>query len=98
MDSPSVVVESDKGMTSSMRRILKNLNRGTESPFKHDLEINPNHPMLIGLDGFRQSRPEVSKQVAEQIYDNALIAAGLLEDPQAMLKRINSLLEQVVTK
>jgi TNF receptor-associated protein 1 len=40
----------------------------------------------------------VSKQVAEQIYDNALIAAGLLEDPQAMLKRINSLLEQVVTK
>ena len=98
VDSPAVVVESDKGMTSSMRRILKNLNRGTESPFKHDLEINPNHPMLIGLDGFRQSRPEVSKQVAEQIYDNALIAAGLLEDPQAMLKRINSLLEQVVTK
>jgi TNF receptor-associated protein 1 len=98
VDSPAVVVESDKGMTSSMRRILKNLNRGTESPFKHDLEINPNHPMLIGLEGFRQSRPEVSKQVAEQIYDNALIAAGLLEDPQAMLKRINSLLEQVVTK
>ncbi len=98
MDSPAVVVESDKGMTSSMRRILKNLNRGTESPFKQDLEINPNHPMLIGLEGFRQSRPEVSKQVAEQIYDNALIAAGLLEDPQAMLKRINSLLEQVVAK
>ena len=98
VNSPAVVVESDKGMTSSMRRILKNLNRGTESPFKHDLEINPNHPMLIGLEGFRQSRPEVSKQVAEQIYDNALIAAGLLEDPQAMLKRINSLLEQVVTK
>jgi HSP90 family molecular chaperone len=98
VDSPAVVVESDKGMTSSMRRILKHLNRGAESPFKHDLEINPNHPMLIGLEGFRQSRPEVSKQVAEQIYDNALIAAGLLEDPQAMLKRINSLLEQVVTK
>jgi TNF receptor-associated protein 1 len=98
VDSPAVVVESDKGMTSSMRRILKNLNRGTESPFKQDLEINPNHPMLIGLEGFRQSRPDVSKQVAEQIYDNALIAAGLLEDPQAMLKRINSLLEQVVAK
>ena len=94
VDSPAVVVESEKGMTSSMRRILKNLNRGAESPFKHDLEINPNHPMLIGLDGFRKASPEVSKQVAEQIYDNALIAAGLLDDPQSMLKRMNALLEQ----
>jgi len=96
VDSPAAVVESE-GMTSSVRRILKNLNRGAESPFKHDLEINPNHPMLIGLDGCRKAKPEVSKQVAEQIYDNALIAAGLLEDPQSMLKRINALLEQVVT-
>ncbi len=96
VDSPAAVVESE-GMTSSMRRILKNLNRGAESPFKHDLEMNPNHPMLIGLDGCRKAKPEVSKQVAEQIYDNALIAAGLLEDPQSMLKRINALLEQVVT-
>ncbi len=97
VDSPAVVVESDKNMTSSMRRILKNLNRGGENPFKHDLEINPNHPMLVGLESSRKDRPEVSKQVAEQIYDNALISAGLLEDPQAMLKRINSLLEQLVT-
>lgn len=98
VDSPAAVVESDKSMTSSMRRILKNLNRGGENPFKQDLEINPNHPMLIGLEKTRAERPEVSKQIAEQIYDNALISAGLLEDPQAMLKRINSLLEQLVTK
>ncbi len=98
VDSPAVLVESDKNMTSSMRRILKNMNRGADMPFKHDLEINPNHPMLVGLSTARESRPEVAKQVVEQIYDNALISAGLLEDPQAMLKRINSLLEQLVTK
>jgi len=96
--SPAVVVESDKTMTSSMRRILKNLNREAGSAFKHDLEINPNHPMLVGLEGFRQTAPDTAKQVAEQIYDNALISAGLLEDPQAMLKRINALLEQLVSK
>ena len=96
VDSPAVLVESDKNMTSSMRRILKNMNRGADMPFKHDLEINPNHPMLVGLSTARESRPEVAKQVVEQIYDNALISAGLLEDPQAMLKRINSLLEQLV--
>lgn len=98
VDSPAVLVESDKSMTSSMRRMLKNMNRGAEIPFKHDLEINANHPMLAGLEASREARPEVAKQVVEQIYDNALISAGLLEDPQAMLKRINSLLEQLVAK
>ncbi len=98
VDSPAVVVESDKGMTSTMRRIMKNMNRGGEVPFKHDLEVNPNHPMMVGLETSRKDHPELSKQIAEQIYDNALISAGLLEDPQAMLKRINSLLEQLVTK
>ncbi|HEY8901279.1 MAG TPA: molecular chaperone HtpG, partial [Chthoniobacterales bacterium] len=95
---PAVVVESDKGMTSSMRRILKNLNRGEENPFKQNLEINPAHPMMAGLEATRASNPDLAKQVAEQIYDNALISAGLLEDPNAMLRRINSLLEQLVTK
>ena len=96
--SPAVVVESDKTMTSSMRRILKNLNRGGENPFKQNLEINPAHPMMAGLEATRVTNPDLAKQVAEQIYDNALISAGLLEDPNAMLKRINSLLEQLVTK
>lgn len=97
VDSPAVIMESDKGMTSSMRRILKNLNRGEASPFKQDLEINPNHAMMVGLESTRVSKPELAKKVAEQIYDNALISAGLLEDPQAMLKRMNALLEELVT-
>jgi molecular chaperone HtpG len=96
VDSPAVLVEADSGITSSMRRIMKTMNRDSAMPFKQNLEINPNHPMLAGLDKARVERPEVSKQVVEQIYDNALITAGLMEDPQAMLKRINSLLEQLV--
>lgn len=98
VDSPAVLVEADNGITSSMRRILKSMNPTGDVPFKHHLEINPNHPMLAGLEKARVERPEVSKQVVEQVYDNALIVAGLLEDPQAMLKRINSLLEQLVAK
>jgi len=98
VDSPAVLVESDSNMTSSMRRIMKSMNRGEDMPFKHHLEINPNHAMLAGLNVVRAEKPELSKQVVEQIYDNALITAGLMEDPQAMLKRINALLEQLVTK
>ncbi len=95
--SPAVVVESE-GMTSSMRRILKNLNRGGENPFKQNLEINPAHPMMAGLEATRATNPDLAKQVVEQVFDNALVSAGLLEDPNAMLKRINSLLEQLVAK
>ncbi len=98
VDSPAVVVESDKGMTSSMRRMLKNLNRGEANPFKQNLEINPAHPMIAGLGGTRETNVDLAKQVTEQIFDNALISAGLMEDPNAMLRRINSLLEQLVTR
>ena len=36
--------------------------------------------------------------MSKQIYDNALVAAGLLEDPRAMLGRLNGLLEKLLNK
>jgi hypothetical protein len=41
---------------------------------------------------------DLGERVAEQIFDNARIAAGLLEDPRAMLTRLNNLLEKALTK
>jgi molecular chaperone HtpG len=97
--SPAVVVESDKFMTSSMRRVLKAMDRegkgGYES--KPDLEINPSHPMIVQLDKTRQVDAALAGKVAEQIFDNSRIAAGLLEDPRKMLNRVNELLEQLLT-
>jgi len=98
VDSPAVLTEGDAHLTSSMRRVLKNLNRDESAPFKQNLEVNPNHPLLVGLEKLRQDQPETAKLVAEQLYDNALIASGLLEDPQGMLKRLNQLLEKLVEK
>jgi len=63
-----------------------------------DLEINPDHAMLIRLNTIRQSDAALAGEVAEQIFDNALVAAGLLEDPRAMLSRLNSLLEKLLNK
>ena len=39
--------------------------------------------------------PEKAKLVAEQILDNALISAGLLEDASPMVARLYKLLENV---
>jgi molecular chaperone HtpG len=100
VDSPAVVVDSDKFMTASMRRIMKAMKQdGPEIPAaKHDFEINPAHPIMARLDAMRQKDAALAGSVAEQILDNARVAAGLLEDPRAMLTRLNSLLEKVLTK
>ena len=100
VDSPAVVVEADKHLTSSMRRILKATKRGKEDEAemsKQDLEINPRHAIMVRLQTMRQDNSDLAVKVAEQVLDNARVAAGLLEDPRAMLKRLNELLEQVLT-
>ena len=100
VESPAVVVDADKFMTANMRRMMKAMKQdGPELPAaKHDLEINPAHPIMARLDAMRQKDAALAGSVAEQILDNARVAAGLLEDPRAMLTRLNSLLEKVLTK
>ncbi len=99
VESPAVVVDPDKFMTSSMRRILKAVKKEGEeaAPIKYDLEINPAHPILARLDAMRQKDASLASSVAEQILDNARVAAGLLEDPRPMLNRLNQLLEKILS-
>ena len=100
VDSPAVVVDADKFMTTSMRRMMKAMKQDAtpETPVTQDLEINPAHPLVTRLEAIRQKDSGLATSVAEQILDNARVAAGLLEDPRAMLTRLNQLLERVLTK
>ncbi len=100
VESPVVLVDSDKYMTSSMRRILKAAGKGAEGPAnaQQDLEINPRNAILIRLAAQRQVDSGLATKVAEQLLDNARVAAGLLEDPRAMITRMNELLERVLGK
>jgi molecular chaperone HtpG len=104
VESPAVVVDSDKFMTASMRRIMNAMKQagkdgGPELPAsKPDFEINPAHPIMARLDAMRQKDGALAASVAEQLLDNARVAAGMLEDPRTMLTRLNGLLEKVLTK
>jgi len=100
VDSPAVVVDADKFMTSSMRRMLKAMKKDGQElgPEQQDFEINPAHPIISRLEQMRQKDAALAGQVAEQILDNARVAAGVLEDPRTMLKRLNQLLEKVLTQ
>jgi molecular chaperone HtpG len=98
VESPAVVTEADGGLTTSMRKVLKAMRKEgmPEMEPKYDLEINPGHPIIIKLEQMRTADPALAEKVAEQVYDNARVAAGVLEDPRAMLKRLNELLEKVL--
>jgi TNF receptor-associated protein 1 len=100
--SPAVVLESDRMLTSSMRRLMRAVQKDKDAPSKPastlDFEINPRHAIIAQLDKLRQSDEPLAVKVTEQIHDNARLAAGLVEDPRTLVKRLNELVEQVLAK
>lgn len=95
IDSPAVVVDADKTMTANMRRLMKALNQDSGAT-KYDLEINPRHDVIKGLHATKSSNEDLAKKVAAQLFDNARMAAGVVEDPRELVTRLNSLLAEVL--
>lgn len=96
--SPVVVVDKDKMLTASMRQMLKRMKQDNheEPEFKHDLEINRRHAVIVRLNTIRTTNGPLATKVAEQLLDNAKVAAGVMEDPRIMLARLNELLAEVL--
>ncbi len=95
VDSPAVALNPDKFMTASMRRMMRLMSKdaGTaDKPVAVKIELNPRHPLVHKLDTLRGTNPELAKLVAEQVLDNTLIAAGLLDNPRGMTQRIYEIL------
>jgi molecular chaperone HtpG len=96
VDSPALALNADKFMSPHLRRMMKAMQKdGSESPLRVNLEINPRHAVVRHLSGLREAAPEKARLVAEQILDNALISAGLLDDANKMVQRLYKLLESV---
>ena len=95
VDSPALAISADRMMTPQMRRMMKAMKKDeADAPVKVSLELNPRHAVIKRLAGIRETNTERATLVAEQILDNALIAAGLFEDPSKMVARLYKLLEQ----
>jgi len=75
-------------------RMLMDWNRQNKSDkANYDLEINRRHRMIISLELVRRQDPVLATKMAEQILDNARLAAGELTDHRPMLKRVTELFE-----
>jgi molecular chaperone HtpG len=96
VDSPALALNADKFMSPHMRRMMKAMNKdGADTPLRVNLEINPRSAVMKRLFATHTAAPEKAKLVAEQILDNALISAGLLDDATPMVARLYKLLESV---
>jgi molecular chaperone HtpG len=98
VDSPVIALVPQDGMTPQMRRMMKAMDENFKDEVKVELEINPRHPLVKKLAETQESNPELAKMVASQLLDNALIAAGLLDDARDTVKRMNALMEKAMGK
>merc|ERR1712054_500784 len=60
------------------------------------LELSPKHHIVTTLHTILESNEPVARIAVEQLYDNACIAAGTLDDPRVLLTRLNKVLEMFV--
>jgi molecular chaperone HtpG len=96
VDSPALALNADKFMSPQMRRMMKAMNKdGADTPLRVNLEINPRSAVMKRLFETHTAAPDKARLVAEQILDNALISAGLLDDATPMVARLYKLLESV---
>lgn len=98
--SPAVVTDNESGAMRRMMRMVETQEGGTSTgsmPLpKQTVEINPNHEIIVGIHNLSKTDPTLAQVLAEQVLDNCLVAAGLLDDGRSMLPRLNDLMLCVV--
>jgi TNF receptor-associated protein 1 len=93
--SPAIVTDHESG---AMRRMLKMVEQANAGKTTNQdlppqvLEINPSHPLVVKLFSIKDDPSSAAGLVAEQLLDNALMSAGLIEDPRFMIPRLNEIL------
>lgn len=97
VNSPAVALNQDKFMSAQMMRMMRAMSKESNAPMSPvKLELNPRHALIHKLSAARETSPDLAKLIAEQIFDNTLVAAGILENPRDMTARIYQLLEKLV--
>lgn len=92
-DSPAVLVAADGGMTSSMERLFKVMQKDDSLPVKI-LEVNQNSPLLRSMLAIYKANNDdhILAELIQSLFDSCLLMDGYLRDPQAFARRDNEML------
>jgi HSP90 family molecular chaperone len=98
--SPAIVVDNESGMMRRMMRFVDTASadggRDAVPLPRQRVEVNPRHAVIVGIYGLIKREPALARTLAEQVYDNCLIAAGLLDDSRSMIPRLNDIMMCVI--
>ncbi|MDP0490836.1 MAG: molecular chaperone HtpG [Verrucomicrobiota bacterium JB023] len=93
---PLVALTPKDAPNAHMRAMMKAM--GEDAPeVKARLEINPRHSLIKKLSGFQTKKPELAEKVAKQLADNALLAAGLSDNPGKVVSGMSDLVEELMS-
>jgi len=97
VSSPAIVTSI---ITPHMRKMMKTMMAGKEDTgmgnIPMTLELSPEHHIVTTLHTIKATNEPVARIAVEQLYDNACIAAGTLDDPRVLMSRLNKVLEMFV--
>jgi TNF receptor-associated protein 1 len=92
---PVVALTPANTPSPHLRAVLRAMRQEVD-PVHVRLEINTRHPLIKNLSGARESNPDLARLIAAQLLDNALLAAGLLENGRDMVKRLNDIMARAL--
>eukprot|EP01126_Amoeba_proteus_P035647 TRINITY_DN35_c0_g2_i4.p2 TRINITY_DN35_c0_g2~~TRINITY_DN35_c0_g2_i4.p2 ORF type:complete len:124 (-),score=34.55 TRINITY_DN35_c0_g2_i4:151-522(-) len=85
--------------SASFRRMMMQIDpKNAPTLPKQQVQVNTRHPIIVNIYRLHKVNPSLAKDVLEQVFDNALVQAGLFDDSRLMVPRINKLLEMVLSK
>jgi molecular chaperone HtpG len=94
VESPAVLVSQD-GTSANLARMMKMLDQQYQ-PAAKILEINPAHPLLRNLSRLlgHDRQDVLLREITEQVFENCLLVEGLVPKPDALVTRIQGLMER----
>jgi molecular chaperone HtpG len=97
-DSASCLVAVDGDMGVNMERIMRMMGEGAPEA-KRILELNPESPIVKNLSVLADREPgsDNVKLWSEMLYEQALLAEGMVPDPAKLVRNIQDLLTQAST-
>jgi len=96
VSSPAMAVIPEGGMSPQLRQMMKAMKKDEVGDAEVILELNPSHAIVRKLAAAKESNPELASLLGEQLLDNALLSAGLLDDPQVMIGRMHQIMEKAL--
>jgi len=97
VSSPAIITSL---ISPHMRKMMKQMMQGREDTGMGNvpmtLELSAKHHIITTLHTIKDSNDAVARIAVEQLFDNACIAAGTLDDPRILLSRLGKVLEMFV--